>query len=124
MRMKVMPDDTVLIVEDDDAFRYAATRHLTDAGLRVVAAKDTMDAHKRVEGRVSASCLTVDIQMPAGVSHGLPLAKMLRARTPRLVVVFVTATNELWSAGSVFLKPVDLQQLATEPRRRLAAQPS
>lgn len=129
--MSETSDNTVLLVEDDDAFRYAAARHLADAGLRVVAAKDTMDALKRVEEGLSASCLIADIQMPAGVPHGLALAKMLRARAPHLVVMFVTAyaelaaaTNELWGAGSVFLKPVDLQQLATELRRRLTAQPS
>lgn len=126
-----MSDNTVLIVEDDDAFRYATARHLTDAGLRVVEAKDTMDALKRVEGGLSASCLIADIQMPAGVPHGLALAKMLRARAPRLIVIFVTAypelataTNELWDSGSVFLKPVDLQHLATEVQRRLTTQPS
>ena len=123
-----MPDQTVLLVEDDDAFRYAAARELAATGLRVIEAKDTMVALKRLDEGGVAGCLVTDIQMPAGAPHGLALANMLRARYPNLVVVFVTAYAELASATralddatAVYLKPVDLPRFAAEVRAKLAA---
>jgi CheY-like chemotaxis protein len=122
---------TVLLVEDDDAFRYAAARHLAQAGLRVVEAKDTMEALRLLQSGETVDCLVTDIQMPAGVPHGLSLANMLRARTPGQSVLFVTAypnmavaTQDLWDADSVFAKPVDLDQLVEEIKRRVDSEPA
>lgn len=127
-REDLMPGRTVLLVEDDDAFRYAAARELAAAGLRVIEAKDTMTALTRVDEGATAECLVADIQMPAGVPHGLALANMLRARHPKLVVVFVTAYAELANAiraldgtSAVYVKPVDLPRFAAEVRDKLAA---
>jgi CheY-like chemotaxis protein len=122
---------TVLLVEDDDAFRYAAARHLAQAGLRVVEAKDTLEALRLLQSGETADCLVTDIQMPPSVPHGLSLANMLRARTPDQSVVFVTAyqhmasaTRELWGTDSVLSKPVDLNQLAQEIKRRIEPEPA
>ena len=123
-----MPARTVLLVEDDDAFRYALARRLTEAGLRVVEAKDSMAALREIDRGLAFGCLITDVQMPAGAPHGLALANMLRARRPNLVVLFVTAypelataTQEAWEADAVFLKPVDLEALTATVKEKLAA---
>jgi DNA-binding NtrC family response regulator len=106
---------TVLLVEDDDAFRYAAMRGFTNAGFRVVAVRTSMEALQQVDTGILFDCLVTDIRMPAGQPHGMALANMLRARHPGLVALFMTGfadiaadAAEVWGAASVFLKPVDV----------------
>jgi len=70
---------------------------------------------------VLPDCLVVDIHMPPGGPHGVALANMLQLRKPDQLVIFVTGhpeaaadVRDLWGADSVFAKPVDFDQLATE----------
>ncbi len=125
---------TVLLTEDDDAFRYTAERHFAAAGFQVIAERDTMGALARADSGAAIDCLVTDIHMPSGVPHGISLANMLSARNPKLVVIFVTAYEDIaeavrgtWGPEAVFSKPVDLGALtaAIESRVRAAkASPS
>src|SRR5690242_7407026 len=97
----------ILLVDDEESFRYAASRALEDAGYNVVAAEDYRDALVRLEGRAPIDLLVSDIVMPDRV-HGFALARMARMRRRDLKVLYVTAydipSDE--ALGKVLRKPL------------------
>ena len=122
-----MSGHTILVVEDDATFRDVVASHLATAGHNFVVAVDSLDALRRLEGGLAVDCLVADINMPAGMPHGVALANMLRQRRHDAVVLFITgfaemanATAEMWGRNSVFIKPVDLDKLTAEIDLRLS----
>ncbi len=123
-----MDSPIILLVEDDDGSRYATEKSLTRAGFRVHAAADTMQALGLTDAGLVPDCLVVDIGMPAGTPHGLALANMLRAKNPKLLLVFVTGNPQALEAlrgmpepTASFLKPVEFAPLVEAIRSRLPA---
>jgi CheY-like chemotaxis protein len=113
---------TVLLVDDDNAFRYAATRYLGSAGFRVVDVQNTMDALKEVDSGRAIDAFVVDIAMPSGNPHGMAFALMARRRRPAAPILLMTAFPDLLEdyklpvPGKVLFKPLDLGELADEVR--------
>jgi CheY-like chemotaxis protein len=104
---------TILLVEDDETFRYSATEHLMNAGFVVIAAADSIAALCELETTVAIDLLLTDVVMPEGKPHGISLANMARMRRARLPVIFMTGYGELLPMesefpGPVFHKPVDM----------------
>jgi CheY-like chemotaxis protein len=81
----------VLFVDDDDGYRYALAKRLTDQGLQVTAVADFRDALAVIEGDAPVDVLLCDIRMPEHTPHGFSIARMALVRRPRLRVLFVTA---------------------------------
>ena len=81
----------ILVIEDDDATRYAMARTLEAAGYEVAQAHDYRDALPILEGEGQIDLLVVDLVVP-GV-NGFALARMGRIRRHDLKVVYVTATT-------------------------------
>jgi len=106
---------TLLLVEDDDAFRYAASRHLTAAGYRVVAARTTMKALMEVDSGRHIDAFLVDVAMPAGNPHGISFARMMhhrRSSTPILLMTaFPDTVRNAELPGKVLFKPITLERL-------------
>jgi CheY-like chemotaxis protein len=73
---------TVLLVEDDDTLRYAAERHLTGAGVSVIAVATTMAALKVLEhdSAKSIDVLVTDIVMPSGLAETRPQRAVFLSR--------------------------------------------
>ena len=69
----------VLVVDDDEGFRYTAERALTSAGYEVVAAPDYRLALEKLEEEQIFDLLLTDILMPDRI-HGFALARMARMR--------------------------------------------
>jgi two-component system cell cycle sensor histidine kinase/response regulator CckA len=69
----------VLLVDDDEAFRYATTKILENAGFSVSAASDYREAHVVLEGDSPVDLLVTDVIFP-GQIHGFALARMARMR--------------------------------------------
>jgi DNA-binding NtrC family response regulator len=114
---------TVLLVEDDDALRYATCKELEAAGYRVVAAEGTMRALDIADAECPDIVVT-DIRFPPGQPHGLALGRMLRARHVSLPVIYVTGYPELVNAeldiGTVLAKPAEPGALVAAIRDALA----
>ena len=68
----------ILVVEDDDATRYAMARELAAVGYDVAQACDYRDALPILESQGPVDLLLVDLIMP-GV-NGFALARMARLR--------------------------------------------
>jgi CheY-like chemotaxis protein len=89
---------TVLIVEDDEAFAYAASKFVQAAGHRVVTAPDTLAALKAMDEE-SVDLVLTDIRMPPGKPHGFAFARMARLRRPRLPVIYMTGYPDCFDAS-------------------------
>ena len=119
---------TVLLVEDDDAYRYAVEKHLVRAGFAVVAVSTTMEALKALDAVPRPNVIVLaDIRMPAGQPHGAALANMLFQRNPRMRILLMTGYPDVAKAvieqgvHRVIMKPADLVVLVDEVKALSAA---
>ena len=112
----------ILLVDDEESFRYVAAKALQDAGFNVSTAEDYRGALARLESGAPIDLLVSDIVMPGRV-HGFALARMARMRRGNLKVLYVTGhdlpTSE--ALGKVLRKPVGDGELVDEVRRALSA---
>lgn len=116
---------TVLIVEDEDSFRFATEKNLMAAGFSVISAPNSMIALDKLKHE-TIDLMLVDVAMPAGMPHGLSLARMARMQNPDMPIFFVTAYRELAEfarevSGKVFCKPVDLDEIVDEIKIALSS---
>lgn len=113
--------DRVLVVDDDDGFRYATVKLLTDAGFETVEAPDYRQALEILDDKKPLALLLMDIVIP-GV-NGFALARMARMRHRGLKVIYLSAfdvpTDE--AIGPVLRKPVDSNALLAEIDKVLAS---
>jgi CheY-like chemotaxis protein len=104
----------ILLVEDDEATRYATVKLLSSAGHEVVEAHDYRDALPVLEDGSRVDLLVVDVILP-GV-HGFALARMARVKHPGIKCIHVTGfdlpTSE--ASGPVLRKPLNDGQLLSE----------
>ena len=111
----------VLVVDDDDAFRYATVKMLVDAGFETADAPDYRQALEILDDKKPLDLLLMDIVIP-GV-NGFALTRMARMRHRSLKVVYLSAfdvpTDE--AIGPVLRKPVDSDVLLAEIRKVLAS---
>ena len=111
----------ILLVEDDEAFAYAATKALRDAGFTVFAATGSMKAMSLIDEERPDLLLT-DVRLPEGEPHGLAFARIAQYRYPRLRVLYLTAYPELITLdgpeplGKVLYKPIEVEALVNEVR--------
>ncbi len=84
-------EKTILLVEDDDAYRYALAKQLRDAGFTVVDTPDFSAALDRLDRDDVVHLLIADIRLPKDTPHGFSIARMARHKRPWLPVLFVTA---------------------------------
>src|SRR5262245_17905029 len=105
----------VLLVDDEEAFLYAAERTLRDAGYDVRAATDYQKALDILAGDEPLDLLVADTQMHKGI-NGFALARMARMRRLNLKALYATAyevpTHE--AIGKVIRKPVAPEVLLAE----------
>ncbi|HWE76482.1 MAG TPA: response regulator [Stellaceae bacterium] len=110
----------VLVVDDDDAFRYALVKMLADAGFEAVEAPDYRLALDILDDKKPMALLVMDIVIP--VVNGFALARMARMRHREVKVIYVSAfdvpVDE--AIGPVLRKPVDSDTLMAEVRKALA----
>jgi len=114
----------ILLVEDDESFRYALAERLREGGLAVAEAAGFADALARIEDAQPVDLLVTDVMMQV---HGFALARMARSRRPALPIVYVTGrehvpADELATAyGPVLSKANGVERLAAEITAMLAA---
>jgi CheY-like chemotaxis protein len=110
----------VLVVDDDDGFRYATVKMLADAGFETLEAPDYRLALDILDDKKPLDLLLIDIVIP-GV-NGFALARMARMRHRNLKVIYMSAfdvpTDE--AIGLVLRKPVEGDALMAEIRKALA----
>ena len=110
-----LPAGTVLLVEDNAEVLEVARGYFTDLGFKVKEAMSAQDGLERIEREDDIDLVFSDILMPGGL-NGLDLAKLLRSRLPRIVVLLTTgysssAQDAVREGFEVLRKPYDLAAL-------------
>lgn len=112
---------TILLVDDDESFRYACAKLIAGAGYNVEAAQDHRRALEILESPAAVDLLITDLVMPQAV-NGCALARMARIRRHDLKTLYITG-HEVPSheaIGKILRKPIDDQVLLSEIRAVLA----
>lgn len=112
----------ILLVDDDEGFRYAAAKALRKGGFEVVDVPDYRGALEALDANQPVDVLVTDIVMPDRV-HGFALARMARMRRPDLKILYLTAYDlpATEAIGKVLRKPVTDVDLVDEVRHALAS---
>jgi DNA-binding NtrC family response regulator len=112
---------TILLVDGDEGFRYAAAESLEIAGFTVSTAPDCNEALDVLDSGLPVDLLVTDIYFPSKV-HGFALARMARMRRLGLKVLYITAFDvpEAEAVGKILRKPLTNDQLVNEVRLALA----
>jgi len=125
---------TVLVVDDDDDFRWQQKVQLEAAGFKVLEAANQEDAQKALEATRPDIAL-VDLMMEE-VDAGFTLCYHIKKKDPTIPVILISAvTSETgmefdaatpeersWvKADAMLAKPVRLEQLKREIARLLKA---
>ncbi len=86
---RAQPDETILLVEDNDSVRDYATTALAELGYRVIAARDANDALQAVDRGERIDLLVTDVVLGSG-PNGRELAARIGERRAGLPVLFTT----------------------------------
>jgi len=112
----------ILLVDDEEDFRYMAEKALRNAGYDVKVAGDYQKALDILVGPEHLDLMVTDIVMPKGI-NGFALARMARMRRLDLKLLYVTSydvpTNE--AVAKILRKPVSDTELVQEVSQVLAA---
>jgi two-component system, cell cycle response regulator CpdR len=81
---------SILVLEDDDAFRRFLVRALTDAGYSVVDTGNANEAITLLGGDAAFDLLITDIKMPLFQPHGIAVGNIARLRRSRIKIIYVT----------------------------------
>jgi DNA-binding NtrC family response regulator len=115
---------TVLLVEDDEPYRYAVGKALEEAGCEVVAVGDYNAALAVLETDRKVDLMVTDIVLPQ--VHGFFLARLAVVRRPSLPVMYMSAFDNLprheveFGYGRFIQKPEDIDALVAEVKAELA----
>jgi CheY-like chemotaxis protein len=108
----------ILLVDDDEGFRYVYGKVIAGAGFRVELARDHHKALEILEDGEKLALMVTDLVMPGGI-NGFALARMARLRRPGLKVLYLTGRDDAPSheaVGKILRKPVEDELLLAEIR--------
>jgi CheY-like chemotaxis protein len=114
----------VLLVDDDAAFADAAARCFESVGMSAVVALGSMATLDAFDSSAIDVVIT-DINLPAGETHGLALARMIKNKRPHAPIILMTTRPEFPEGeaalpGSVLCEPLELAELCRAITVRLA----
>jgi signal transduction histidine kinase/ActR/RegA family two-component response regulator len=120
---RARPEETVLVVEDEESVRLSSIEAVAELGYRVYAAESAASALALLDDHPDIGLLFTDIVMPE--VNGRALADEATRRRPRLRVLFTTGFtrnaiihNGTLDAGvNLLAKPYTLEALAQKLRR-------
>jgi PAS domain S-box-containing protein len=117
------PNETILVVEDDESVRSYSVDALRDLGYRVLEAPDGAAALRLLETEVEVNLLFTDVVLPGGMT-GAQVATAARGLRQGLKVLFTTgyARNAIFHHGrldrgvQLITKPFTFEELAAKVR--------
>ncbi len=122
-----MPDETILIVEDNDITRQGLQIILANGGYRTLTASDGIEALKLME-ECKPDFILSDIAMP--VMDGYEFYQNIRARPEWVTIPFIFLTarggreevykGKMLGVEDYLVKPIDREELLATIRSRLS----
>jgi two-component system cell cycle sensor histidine kinase/response regulator CckA len=112
---------TLLVVEDSDSIRRLMVRKLTQAGFAVIEAGSGPEALRVLDEHPDPiDILITDLSLP--VMDGMELFLEMRARQPKLPVLFVSGAVQEGMPETFLAKPFGLDELVARVRLLLEKQ--
>lgn len=116
-----MPQNVVLVVEDEPLLRIHAATLIEDAGYAPLEAASADEAIEQLETNPDIRAVFTDIDMP-GSMNGLRLAAVIRDRWPPVELILTSGhvtieKSQMPDRGHFLTKPYTLDQLTTVLRR-------
>ena len=96
-----MHSGSILVIEDDEAYRHVVITILQNAGFEVLPASDFASAMPIIESNERVDLLLTDIVMPPGTPQGIAIALMARERRPNLKVVYMSGHHDVRYVGAL-----------------------
>jgi two-component system cell cycle sensor histidine kinase/response regulator CckA len=118
---------TVLLVEDDESYRYALGKALEGAGCEVVEVGDYSAALGILESDRTIDLMVTDVVLPQ--VHGFFLARLAVVRRPHLSIMYMSAFDNLprhemdFGFGRFLRKPDDMSELVAAVKAELERLP-
>jgi CheY-like chemotaxis protein len=116
---------SVLLIEDDEAYRYSLAKQLQAVGFDVVDMPDSLGALTWLDTDAPLDLLIADIRLPKDTPHGYALARMARLKQPKLPVLFITAYDapreEKNFDAKIVSKQLGLDMIVLEAQRSVGA---
>src|SRR5664279_2227592 len=81
----------LILVEDDDSYRYVLARELRACGLEVFDFRLALEALDRLDQDPAIRLAVIDLRMPTNTLTGFAFARMMRYRDQEATVVLMTA---------------------------------
>lgn len=118
-----MPDERILVVDDEDLIREIICSILTQAGFKCQPIRSGTDALTKLKSEAGYSVVVSDVVMEG--MDGLTLLSKIKAAHPDIPVVMVTAIHDISvalaairnGAYDYLLKPFEREQLLASVRR-------
>lgn len=101
----------IVIVDDDEAFRYVLQHAFENAGWTTRTYEDWTGVLEYFEEGGPADLLLADLRLPSGTPNGVSLARMAAKRRGTLKIAFVTAHEDLTAVVPAELGPVISKEL-------------
>jgi CheY-like chemotaxis protein len=122
------PPASVLVLEDDDAYRRFVVRVLSGAGYSVVDTGDAREAMQLVNGGAMFDLLVADVQMPMFQPHGINVGNFAMSKPHGPKVIYITGSPAEVPKGFVdeartpiLGKPIQPQTLIAAVKAALGA---
>jgi CheY-like chemotaxis protein len=118
-----LPEETVLVVDDEPTVRMVVAEVLTDLGYAVIEAADAEAGLALLRSNVQIDLLVSDVGLPGGM-NGREMAEAARQYRPELKVLFITGFAETGTLSQdrlapgmqVMPKPFAIEELAARIR--------
>ena len=115
-----MPDDLILIVEDEPSIAEVVGLYLKRAGYGVIFAQDGIEAQDKIE-TTSPDLIVMDLMLP--IIDGFELTRWLRARDDTPIIMLTARRDEVdriagleMGADDYILKPFSPQEVVSRVR--------
>lgn len=118
-----IPQQTILVVDDESSLRELIVRSLKSEGYGVMEAGDGLEALETIDLGDSVALVICDINMPR--MDGYKLADRLALRPDATPMIFISGYDQggIALSGSIFSKPFSMEALLGEIHRMLGRQP-
>lgn len=118
----------IVIVEDDEAFRYVLQREFEKAGWTTKVFEDWTGVLEFFEDGKPAVLLLADLRLPSGTPNGVSLARMVAKRRGTLKIAFITAYDDLHDVvpselGPVISKELPVSEIVSKVEQLVAVAP-
>ncbi len=94
--------ETILLIDDEEMIRMAASESLRDAGYQVIEAGDGPSGLAQIDSGTRIDLMVTDVGLPGGL-NGRQVADAARGRRPELKVLFITGYAEHSALGEAHL---------------------